>query len=235
VRLRSVSSLAAVLAAALAGCTTGDRGSRRPPPWDPTGGGAVAAALPVPRPAAPDPDKIEGTPSILVMWEALAGERQRFANPESPRASTVGKAGVPVILVNASFVPKPEELRELRAQNAHGAVAKIPDKDMLDLVAEIEQAGFYRFAKPTDALAAFFASERLRGRITIERDGTSMTLVSQYGQGLDPATRPIPGIYSQVKNTILIYKNRLLSVGVSGKRDPIDPEQAKKGAPPAPK
>jgi hypothetical protein len=217
----------------------GERGSRHPPPWNPReGGGApLSARRPdePPRVKKPDPDKIEGTPSILLIWEALAGEREKFRDPHTASASSIGEAGRPVVLVNASFVATPENEGEIRALKARGAVGRVPDRDMLAVVRDIDDAGFFQYARPTAAVQPFFAGERMRGRITIVRGGESVTLVSQYGLGLDPATRPIPEIYAKVKNSILMLKNATPTVGVSGTVDHVDPERAKKGEPPADK
>jgi hypothetical protein len=217
----------------------GERGSRHPPPWNPreSCGAPIAARRPdaPPREKKPDPDKIEGTPSILMIWEALAGEREKFLDPHTSRATKIGEAGRPVVLVNASFVATQENESEMRALKARGAVGKVPDRDMNAVLREIEQAGFFQYARPTAAVQPFFAGDRMRGRITIIRGTESLTLVSQYGLGLDPSTRAIPGIYAAVKNSILMLKNATPTVGVSGKVDRVDPERAKKGEPPADK
>src|SRR5262245_27434008 len=94
--LRTPSLVLASLA--IAGCTMGERGSRRPRPYDPTlnPSAAVVAFRPqnLPPPERkPDPDRIDGTPPVVVTWEALAGEREKFADPHTKRASSIGQAG----------------------------------------------------------------------------------------------------------------------------------------------
>jgi hypothetical protein len=222
-----------LLAALLAGCTTGTRGSRRPRAEDPVRGpeaasGAPEAAAPrTPRSTEGDPGVVPGTPPIRIVWQALYVEQERFRNSKwrPTNQETFGEPDFEVILVNASFVPTPEQDRENRSEIAVGRLARVPDADMVGLVAELERLGFFRYAKPTDAVRPYFGSERARGRVTVERGGESLTLVSYRGLGLQDQTREIPQIYAQAKYAIQVLKNRNPSMAAkSAKVEPLRPK-----------
>jgi hypothetical protein len=207
-RLRALAVAAlAVATGVTSACTMGERGSRRPrmidTPIPP------AACLP-PAPPPEMPGRIEGTPSIRVVWEALAIEQDQVRNSRNRQTSLTafGEPDLEVDLLNASFVASSAQAREMRAQKAAGRTARVGDREMLDLLRELEKLGFYDYARPTDAVRPFFASDRARGRITVERDGESLTLVSQRGLGLNDATQAVPGIYAQAKYAIQLLKNR---------------------------
>lgn len=217
-RQRTLTTL--LLAALLAGCTTGTRGSRRPRSEDPVQGPEAArgaAAAPTdraPRSVEGDPGVIPGTPSIRIVWEALYVEQERFRTSKyrPTDQDTFGAPDFEVILVNASFVPTPEQDRENRSQTAVGRLARVPDAEMTGLLNELESLGFFRYAKPTDAVRPYFGSDRARGRVTVERGGESLTLVSYRGLGLQESTKAIPGIYAQAKYAIQVLKNRTPSM-----------------------
>ena len=99
-----------------------------------------------------------------------------------------------------------------------GGLTKVDDQDMLDFLRSIRKAGFYDYAKPTRAIEGLFAGERSRGRITIEQDGESVTLLSQRGLGLSEDTKEIPAIYSEAKRAIQVLRNRSRTLEVTGAR-----------------
>jgi hypothetical protein len=178
--------------------------------------------------------RIPGTPSIRVVWEALAGEMRKAlgSEPGVPGArelveglpGTKGDVDFEVVLLNASFVATPEQDAENRSRKAVGRVARVTDQDLNELVEALERLGFFRYAKPTESVRFLFPTDRARGRITVERDGHSLTLLSQYGLGLQPATREIPGIYAQAKQAILMLKNRTPVLRVKSlDREPVRP------------
>jgi len=178
------------------------------------------AATP-PAPPRPDPGRIEGTPSIRVIWEALYVERQQVLNPRTGRAGVQGIAGAPdleVAILNSSFTGTPDQIAENRGMRRQGGLTKVDDQDMLDFLKSIRKAGFYEYAKPTGAIAGLFPSERSRGRITIETDGESVTLLSQRGLGLSDETKEIPSIYSEAKRAIQVLRNRSRTLEVTGTR-----------------
>ena len=106
---------------------------------------------------------------------------------------------------------------------------------MLDLVSALERLGFYKYAQPTGSLQPMFLSDRARGRITVERDGKSMTLLSQRWQGLRDETKQIPGIYSDAKQAIVALKNRSPTLRVRGATvEPAEPRRVRPNLPGAP-
>lgn len=236
-------SLAALLAVAavLAACTTGERGHRRPRGADPVPGDVTASAEPPPQ-IPNGPERIEGTPPVRVVWEALAVEIEQTRTSRNRQSSLpqFGEPDLEVQLLNASFTPTPDQTREMRSQRAAGRTARVSDADMNDLLKELQKLGFFDYARPTESVRPYFASDRARGRITVERDGESVTLVSQRGLGLNDATKEIPAIYAQAKYAIQMLKNRAPALSVTGaKVSPADLEAmkrsgAKGGAAPAP-
>ena len=159
-----------------------------------------------------------------VTWEALAVERERFANPRFGRKPTRGALMTQkIVLVNASH---PEALanrmgRSVR-ENRGVAVGAISDEEMDMFVQGLEQQGFFRLARPTGGIESLFANEEARGRITVERGAESVTLLSVRGQGLDATTKQIPAMYSQVKQAILVLRNQIPTLSVVGaRRDPL--------------
>ena len=100
---------------------------------------------------------------------------------------------------------------------------------MNELLKELQKLGFFDYARPTESVRPYFASDRARGRITVERDGESLTLVSQRGLGLNDATKDIPGIYAQAKYAIQMLKNRAPALSVTGaKVTPADLDAMKR-------
>ncbi len=223
--MRAASLLLVGLAFAVAACQGTARGRRtfRDDAVRDDSAGACAPATAAAPSAAPrpDPGRIEGTPSIRVIWEALYVERQQVLNPRTGRAGVQGIAGAPdleVAIVNSSFTGTREQLLDNRARRKQGGLTKVDDQDMLDLLKSIRKAGFYDYAKPTGAIEGLFAGERSRGRITIEQDGESVTLLSQRGLGLSEDTKEIPAIYSETKRAIQVLRNRSRALEVTGTR-----------------
>jgi hypothetical protein len=234
------------------------RGEDVPPPWytgcppeplAPRGTDPVAAAAPkplpsplAPRPKAEPEGRIPGTPSIRVVWEALAVELERSQGETrgTPHArplveglpGTKGDVDWEVILLNASFVATPEQDAENRSRKAVGRVARVTDADMNGLVEALERLGFFRYARPTESVRYLFPTDRARGRITVERGGNSVTLLSMRGLGLQASTREIPGIYAQAKQAIVMLKNRVPTLRVKDVDVGEVERKDEKGAPP---
>ena len=163
--------------------------------------------------ARPDPGCVQGTSSFRVIWEALYVEQQQVLKPRTGRPGIQGLATavapeLEVVIVNSSFHGTPEQQKDNRERRPKGGLSKVSDQDMLDLIDSLKKAGFYEYAKPTGGISGLFSGERSRGRITIERDGQSMTLLSQRGLGLAEETREIPAIYSEAKRAIQVLRNR---------------------------
>lgn len=219
------------LAIALPACSTGGRGNRRPRGADPVPGDPTTAAA-EPPPVIPNgPERIEGTPPVRVVWEALAVEIEQSKTSRNRQVGLpqFGEPDLEVQLLNASFTPTPEQSREMRAQRAAGRTARVADAEMNALLKELGKLGFFDHARATDAVRPYFASDRARGRITVERDGESVTLVSQRGLGLNDATKDIPGIYAQAKYAIQMLKNRAPALTVTGaKVSPADLDAMKR-------
>ena len=159
-------------------------------------------------------------PQIRVTWEALAVEKERLANPRIKRTQMIGLASQQkVVVVNAGHLEaKTSRLGAMSAQNRGTAVASVSDENMQRFLQLLERRGFFRHAKPTGAIARQFENERARGRITIERNGQSYSLVSLRGQGLDPRTKHIPALYSETKQAIMMLRNQTSCMGVVGIR-----------------
>jgi hypothetical protein len=208
---------ALLAAVALAGCTGPWRGRWRAIPNLPEAVVDAAVAR-----VEPFPDQIAGTPPVRVVWEALAGEAEQIKNPRwgDPAGTAFRLRRAPelkIVLLNASH-PEAFKMRlralESRSQRFEAEIAIVSDEDMNLLLQGFEQMGVFRYARPTSALETLFKSERARGRITIDRGGESVTLLSQYGLGLQEATRAIPGVYRDAKSAVAILKNRTPGLSV---------------------
>jgi hypothetical protein len=209
---------AALLALLLPGCLGGARGGR----W---------RALPeisedeIAR-ATPPPvfdDQVPGTPPFRVTWEALAREVRQMENPRFPvpQGFRATRPETKIVLMNASH---PEAVKqrlrawEGRSQRFEAEIAIVGDAEMVELLTAFEKMRVFEYARPTDALTSQFGSDRARGRITVDRGGESVTLLSLYGLGLQESTRPIQGIYSDAKRAIAVLKNRTATLSVTGFR-----------------
>jgi hypothetical protein len=197
------------------------------------------------RPKAEPEGRIPGTPSIRVVWEALYVELERSSGESrgvtGSRPLVEGLPGTKedvdweVILLNASFVATVEQDSENRSRKAVGRVARVTDADMNGLVDALERLGFFKYAKPTESVRYLFPTDRARGRITVERGGHSLTLLSMRGLGLQASTREIPGIYAQAKQAIVMMKNRVPTLRVKGVDVGEVEQKDDKGAAPAPR
>jgi hypothetical protein len=208
----------ALVASTLAGCAGGARGKRwrRGPDLSEA---VVEAAMP---PLPPTEDQIPGTPPMRVTWEALSRTRPggTLLGHRAPVPTGI-KAPPPemkIVLINASH---PEAIRmriraiEGRSQRFEAEKAVIPDADMLALLQNLEQMAFFRYAEPTVTVSSLFESEGARGRVTVDRNGESVTLVAQYGQGMNASTKAIPQIYANAKRLMAVLKNRTPHLSVT--------------------
>lgn len=192
------------------------------PLGDPGAGpGRATASQPGDRPSPQAAESVAHRPArtgpeIRVTWEALAVERERFANPRVERRQQRGVLHMQrVVLVNESHSEaKANRSGRATRQNVGVAVAALPDADMVAFVRGLERRGFFRLARPTSGVQHLFDGESARGRITVERGGESVTLLSLRGQGLNPATKAIPAMYSEVKQAVLVLRNQTPTLGV---------------------
>lgn len=199
------------------------------PPALPTpgAGGPAAPGLPAAAPAAdaplPAPTRAElatvAARGVRITWEALAVERDQILNPRTPaarRAATAVQADSKVILVSddhpAARGKAPGSAVERGADGSQ--VAVVASEDLRLMVRGLREAGFFGVARPTEALAPLFTSQEARGRVTVEVDGATRTLLSMRGQGMQEATRDIPRIYSQAKQSVAAVRNRAPSLSV---------------------
>jgi hypothetical protein len=214
--------VAVLLAPVLAACTQGAKSGRRlelPPVPDPLP--IQVAAVKDPLPVLPSgPERIEGSPSIRVTWEALAVERERYEHPSpfAPRGTKpfVSADDLEIVLLNASYVATPEQDRENKSQPPTGRIARVSDADMNALVDPLNQLGFFQYANETSTVRGLFASDRARGRITVDRGDQSWTLLSLRGLGLQAETRAIPQIYAAAKEVVSRLKNTAPNLRVKG-------------------
>lgn len=185
-------------------------------PGGPVGGPGRGAQPDRQEPMEAPPPRLPTGPAIKVVWEALAVERDRFENPRHGRKPTRGVLHQQKVVVVSASHPEARAMRQGRCiQQGGGAVAAtVSDADMQVFLKGIQQRGFFRVARPTGSMQALFDDDGSRGRVTIERDGTSVSLVSQRGQGLDPSTRHVPALYSEVKQAVMLLRNRSTSMGV---------------------
>lgn len=156
---------------------------------------------------------------VRITWEALAVERDQILNPRTPaarRAPTAVQADSKIILVSddhpAAQGKAPGSAVERSSDGS--SVAVVAGQDLRLMVRGLREAGFFEVARPTDGVAAMFASEDARGRVTVEVDGATRTLLSMRGQGLQATTRDIPRIYSQAKQSVAAVRNNAPSLSV---------------------
>jgi hypothetical protein len=152
----------------------------------------------------------------MVTWEALAVERDQAENPRFGRkASNAAAQAQRIVLVNESHPEAQRTKRGLTGYTKDGvSVAVLSDRDMSLLMRGFEQAGFGRHARSTDAMEPLFDKDDARGRVTVERDGRSLSIVSMRGQGTNPSTREIPALYSQLKQSIAALRNQTPTLSV---------------------
>ena len=159
---------------------------------------------------------IPSGPAIKVVWEALAVERDRFLHPRHGRKPVRGALHQQKVVVVSESHPEAAAMRRGRCVAQGGGViaATVSDADMQTFLRGIEQRGFFRIARSTGSMKALFDEDNARGRVTVERAGTSVSLVSLRGQGLDPSSKHIPALYSEVKQAVMLLRNRTSSMGV---------------------
>lgn len=156
--------------------------------------------------------------AIRVTWEGLAREREIAANSKYNRPRGTVAPPMKITLVSESHPDAPTlragRTKDSREEGAHSAVLR--DADLVRFVEGLDKRGFFQHARATDAQQNLFGNARARGRVTIERGNQSVTLVSMRGQGLDPRTKAIPGIYSESKQAIMMLRNRTPGLALSG-------------------
>lgn len=176
------------------------------------------------RPSRPtsSPDRPRGwqgsQPGVVVTWEALEHERYLLENPRIRTRVRGQLAETKIVLVNESH-PEADGMRSMawqREQDTGHGVLK--DGDMTALLKGLEKIGYFKAAHATNAQTHLFGDARARGRVTVERGGQSVTLISMRGQGLNPSTKHVPGIYSQAKQAIAMLRNRAPTLSVSTDR-----------------
>ena len=169
----------------------------------PSSGGPAAAAQPT-------------GPAIQVTWEALARERyllensrfRRQGGPQPPQKIMLFSESHP----QAKLAKRPRT-KEERQQYAGSAV--VPDADMERFLEGLRRQGFYRYARRSGFDEAAAQSDSARGRIIVERNGESYTLLSMRGQGQNQATKGIPKLYSQTKQAVMVLRNMTPTLNVT--------------------
>lgn len=155
-------------------------------------------------------------PAIQITWEALAREKYLLENsrfrrqgaPQPPQKITLYSESHP----EAQLVKRPRTKAE-RMKYAGSAV--VPDADMQRFLAGLQRQGFFRYAKLSGFDDALVDSENARGRIIVEQDGTSHTLISMRGQGQNRNTKAIPKLYSETKQAVMVLRNMTPTLNVS--------------------
>ncbi len=155
-------------------------------------------------------------PAIQVTWEALAREKyllensrfRRRGQPQPPQRITLFSASHPT----ARDVKRARS-KEDRERFAGSAV--LSDADMLNFLRGLQKSGFYNHAKPTGYSDALAGSDNARGRIIVDQDGRSYTLLSMRGQGQNKATSQIPKLYSETKQAVMVLRNMTPTLNVT--------------------
>ncbi|MDA1194784.1 MAG: hypothetical protein O2894_06335 [Planctomycetota bacterium] len=198
----------------LVACSSGGAGANKQAP---ASGSAAANLGPLAdvTPASPQAAKPSG-PAIQVVWEALARERELL---ETSRFRRKGQPLPPqrIVLLSeshpeASGVKSPRT-KEERERNSGSAV--LSDRDMQEFLAGLRRQGFFRYARPGGFDDSLVQSDNARGRIIVEQDGSTYTLLSLRGQGGNPQTREIPKIYSETKQAVMVLRNMTPTLNVS--------------------
>lgn len=218
----AVLALAASIALlGLAACSGGGSGQGATP----TGGSAARAPM-APMADVTAPSSADATapaapaapsgPAIEVTWEALARERYLLENsrfrrpgaPMPPQKITLFSESHP----EAKLVKRPRTKEE---RDKYSGSAVVPDRDMERFITGLQRQGFYRHAKRSGFDDAVAQSDNARGRIIVERDGQSYTLISLRGQGQNPNTRAIPKLYSETKQAVMVLRNMTPTLNVT--------------------
>ena len=160
-------------------------------------------------------------PPVKVIWEALARERYIYENPNLTARRRVGTVtpDLKIVLVNEAH-PEAEAIRSGKARYKDAGTGVLSNRDMKNLMDGLTQIGYFRTARSTGSTSQLFDNDSSRGRVTVERASGSVTVLSMRGQGLDPNTKHIPGIYSQAKQAVAMLKNstptlRVEAIGTS--------------------
>jgi len=202
-----ISWLVAAIATVLCGCSSGGSSSGPRPAQ------ARDPAAPAERGAVPR------GPAIKVEWEALARERELLEASRFRRAG-IGTVEPRIVLLSESH-PDSAKVRAAKTpaeRERYAGSAVLPDAELEEFVRGLEARGFFRLARSTGSQAALFGSDAARGRVTVERDGGSWSVVSMRGQGQNPATRDVPRLYSEAKQAIMVVRNRTTMLNVSSVR-----------------
>jgi hypothetical protein len=189
------------------------------------GNGATAAGLgpladvtdpsPAAGAAAARPRKPTG-PAILVTWEALAREKYLLENSRFRRRNQP-QPPQKITLLSASH-PEAKNVKRARSKadrEKYAGSAVLSDQDMLNFMKGLKQQGFYRYARPSGFDSAIAGSDSARGRIIVEANGQSHTLISMRGQGQNANTKGIPKIYSETKQAVMVLRNMTPTLNVT--------------------
>ncbi len=159
---------------------------------------------------------------VRVTWQALAHERYLAENPRIGRQPiAAARREDTIVLVNESH-PDADGIRSLSFRRQDGiGQGVISDVQMNTLLAGLEEVGYFKSARDTNSMAQLFGADIARGRVTVERGGRSVSLISMRGQGRSQHTKHIPAIYSQAKQAVAMLRNQspTLTVETSGPRD----------------
>jgi hypothetical protein len=159
---------------------------------------------------------------VRVTWQALAHERYLAENPRIGRQPlAAARRENTIVLVNESH-PDADGIRSLSFRREDGVgQGVISDAQMRTLLAGLEEVGYFKAARDTSAMAQLFGADIARGRVTVERGGRSVSLISMRGQGRSEHTKHIPAIYSQAKQAVAMLRNQspTLTVETSGPSD----------------
>jgi hypothetical protein len=164
---------------------------------------------------------------IRVTWEALAVERDLVANPRLGRRPQQGVVPDSKIVLVSDDHPAAFGRQKGRASTREkdgSQVAVLAAEDLRLFVKGLREAGFFKVSRPTDALAPLFSDPEARGRVTVEVDGVSRSVLSLRGQGAQADTRDVPRLYSQAKQAVATVRNQTpaLSVVTTGGQ-PVKP------------
>ncbi len=154
---------------------------------------------------------------IRVTWEALARERELYESSRFTRPQGAVDPDMLVTLISAGH-PDAERVQNPRTREERerfARVAVVPDADLVALVQSLRKEGFDRYAQPTDMQEGQWSNSAARGRVTVEEGGSSVSLLSMRGQGLNPATKAIPALYSGAKRAIMLLRNRNATLSIS--------------------
>ncbi len=164
------------------------------------------------RPADPLPER-----GVRITWEALAVEREQVENPRfGRRPLRSAPPDLKLVLVSPDHpTAVAREQGKASTRDADGAqVAVLKAEEIRALVQGLRQIGFYEVALPTGSAATRFSDRDARGRVTVEVDGESRTVLSMRGQGASAATRSVPRVYSEAKQAIAALRNRSPTLNV---------------------